>query len=253
MAFLRSATRAPSALADAARDRKDWREAARLYGEHLAANPEDGPIWIQLGHARKESGDYRGAEQAYLRALSMLPEDADLHVQLGHLEKVKGKAERAYHYYARALEIDPAATPALEEMQRRKEENAERSGAEEQTKQPDAGQLEAMAKKLEGFRDQSDVLRAMGFELQRLRTRIQASEDRESELARKLGAFEERAARAERAFEERLARLESRSPAVEGRFSAILDHIATLRTEQADRPNLAATEEVQRKARERDR
>ena len=57
--------------ADRARDRRQWAPASRNYERYLAQVADDGPIWIQLGHARKESGDLAGAKIAYVQALTL--------------------------------------------------------------------------------------------------------------------------------------------------------------------------------------
>jgi glycosyltransferase involved in cell wall biosynthesis len=57
--------------ADRARDRRQWARASRNYERYLAQVADDGPIWIQLGHARKESDDLAGAKLAYEQALTL--------------------------------------------------------------------------------------------------------------------------------------------------------------------------------------
>ena len=101
---------------DRARDRADWRGAARLYARSLAMDDRQAALWVQLGHARKESGDLPGAETAYYRALDLMPADADVHLQLGHLLKLQGRRSAAAAAYARSVEIDPRGPHALGEL-----------------------------------------------------------------------------------------------------------------------------------------
>ncbi|WP_122928464.1 glycosyltransferase [Sphingobium sp. LF-16] len=69
---------------DKARDRKAWSEAATHYRSHLLLTPQDGAIWIQLGHVLKEDGQWQDAIAAYEQAREFLPRDADLLLHLGH-------------------------------------------------------------------------------------------------------------------------------------------------------------------------
>ena len=67
-----------------ARDARDWAGAADQYRRHLLLSPEDGPIWIQLGHMLKEAGRRPDALLAYQRALELQPGNPDLLLHLGH-------------------------------------------------------------------------------------------------------------------------------------------------------------------------
>jgi glycosyltransferase involved in cell wall biosynthesis len=99
------------ALADCARDARDWELAAQLYREALDRNPHDSPIWVQYGHALKESGELRNpdklseAEIAYRRALLLDPGAADSYLQLGHILKLRGKKEEALSAYLQAIAL----------------------------------------------------------------------------------------------------------------------------------------------------
>ena len=100
---------APREAGDRARARRAWREAAIFYGQHLDARPEDGAIWMQLGHASKEAGDLDGAEAAYRTAQSLLQGDADVPLQIGHLMKLRGRNQDAVAAYGAALAILPTS------------------------------------------------------------------------------------------------------------------------------------------------
>lgn len=101
----------PSRLArdagDAARDRRDWAEAAAQYARYLALRPQDAPLWVQLGHARKEAGDLPAAEQAYRRAQEIAPRDHDIALQLGHALKLQGRLDEAAAAYALSDQLAP--------------------------------------------------------------------------------------------------------------------------------------------------
>src|SRR6516164_750772 len=102
------------ALADRARDARQWERAAQLYRRALDRDPHNSPIGVQYGHALKESGELRDpdklaqAEIAYRRALSLDPGVADPYVQLGHVLKLQGKTDDAAACYLRAYALDPS-------------------------------------------------------------------------------------------------------------------------------------------------
>jgi glycosyltransferase involved in cell wall biosynthesis len=100
---------------DSARDRKDWREAARLYELALQVSPSLHAIRVQLGHAYKELGDFDKAGLNYQAVLELTPCDDDLHLQIGHLEKLKGNIDGAADCYRKAAELNLDNTDALVE------------------------------------------------------------------------------------------------------------------------------------------
>lgn len=106
------------ALADAARDRRDWESAAAAYAQVLAAQPENARIWVQYGHALKENGFREDAERAYARAVSIQPDDPDARLQHGHALKLLGRRAEALAAYAEALRIDPQSRSAHDELVR---------------------------------------------------------------------------------------------------------------------------------------
>ncbi|WP_375428383.1 BTAD domain-containing putative transcriptional regulator [uncultured Sphingomonas sp.] len=105
---------------DAARDRGDWLGAVESYQAHLDQHPEDGAIWVQLGHASKEDGDLEGALAAYRRAEAELGDDADLQLNIGHLFKRMGRIGPALAAYRRSAELAPGlfAGEALTQVER---------------------------------------------------------------------------------------------------------------------------------------
>ena len=66
------------AVADGARDAKQWDIAARHYRKALDRNPRNWPIWVQYGHALKEFSRHAEAEAAYRQALAYNPRAAEL-------------------------------------------------------------------------------------------------------------------------------------------------------------------------------
>lgn len=102
--------------ADRARDTRQWREAARLYGAYLEAHPADFGLWVQCGHAEKESGRLDRALSCYSMALSLNERDADLHLQLGHLHKLMGRLDAAAQAYRQSVAIAGEASSAAREL-----------------------------------------------------------------------------------------------------------------------------------------
>lgn len=106
----------PVADADAARDRRDWAEAARLYAAVVAARPDDAGMWMQLGHVRREGGDAAAAERAYLRALALDRHDAEAHLYLGHALRGQGERDRAVAAYAQGARLRPGWADPVREL-----------------------------------------------------------------------------------------------------------------------------------------
>lgn len=103
---------------DAARDRRDWKAAADHYRAHLAEQPDDHAIRVQLGHMLKEAGSHQGALAEYDRVRAATPDDADLLLNIGHLMKLMGDRSAAEVHYRASLALDgnPAARDELGRM-----------------------------------------------------------------------------------------------------------------------------------------
>jgi ADP-heptose:LPS heptosyltransferase/tetratricopeptide (TPR) repeat protein len=93
--------------ADAARDAKQYRDAAVLYNEALHLSPDNAAIHVQCGHMYKEAGDLNNAELHYDAANRLIPKDPDLALQLGHFYKISGRTREAAAAYERAIELNP--------------------------------------------------------------------------------------------------------------------------------------------------
>ncbi|WP_277980505.1 glycosyltransferase family 4 protein [Sphingomonas phyllosphaerae] len=94
------------------RDARDWRGAAEAYARHLAAQPTDRPIWVQLGHAWKEQGLLTEAADAYQAAVDLDPRDADANIHLADVLRRLGRGEEALAAYERVNAVAPS-TEAL--------------------------------------------------------------------------------------------------------------------------------------------
>lgn len=103
-------------IANAARDRRDWKGARAAYSAIVDIDPTDSAAWVQLGHALKESVEVNEAEAAYLKAASLMPTDADIQLQLGHLFKIMNLRDESIAAYRAAHVLDPAAPDPVKEL-----------------------------------------------------------------------------------------------------------------------------------------
>ena len=109
-------------LADDARDRKQYGQAAELYDQALraAAPAVDILLLLQCGHMHKEARALPEAEARYLQALSLAPKNAEVLMELGHFYKVAGRYADARRYYQEALAARPGWADAEHELHRLK-------------------------------------------------------------------------------------------------------------------------------------
>ena len=104
------------ALADAAREQGRFDEAADIYADIIAREPDRAAIHVQCGHMNKETRRYKLAEQHYLAAEALMPADPDLQLQLGHFYKVTGQPGKAAAAYRQAASLDPGWMEPLNEF-----------------------------------------------------------------------------------------------------------------------------------------
>lgn len=232
-------------MGDDARDARSWPEAAGFYTRYLEHVPEDSAIWVQLGHAHKESGDLESAQRAYLRALSIEPGNPDTHVQIGHVEKLQGNLNQALAHYRKAIELDPKFTAALEEFERFGPENV---GVLAVTAAPPAATPEAhssdtlveLDKRLKLIADQVAAVKAVAFEVQKLRRRMDDLDRHVAELGERVTDLASRSDTARSDIDRRVSSLEGQSPSVQGRFSALVEHFGTITACKRDLDRQAA-------------
>jgi len=89
---------------NAARERGEWGEAARLYDMGLSSDSERFEYIVQAAHMHKENGNLETSRQRYNQALNLRPNDADLCLQMGHFCKIAGDMNAARVYYLKALQ-----------------------------------------------------------------------------------------------------------------------------------------------------
>ena len=112
------------ARADAARDRKDWREAAEAYQDTLVKNPELPDIWVQYAHVLKEDGTLEDAVSAYRQALKKKHDDAETHVHLAHLLKRLQRTDEAATAFEQAIDLNPSDLDSARELSALQEEQS---------------------------------------------------------------------------------------------------------------------------------
>lgn len=92
--------------ANEARGASDWLRAVDQYSLYLQHHADDGPIWVQLGHALKELGRLEDAEDAYRTAAIIDPSDPDPLLHQAHLCLRVGKVNEATSAFERRQAID---------------------------------------------------------------------------------------------------------------------------------------------------
>lgn len=259
--------------ANKARDQANWRAAAEHYNAYLKAKPKDARIWVQLGHMLKEDGAIEEAEKAYLRSLSLAPEIADTHVMLGHLKKITNKLTQAAAHYADAVNIEPEnldarlqlafvekdignKAVALQHFQVAHKLDPDNQEVSEliqflsppvqktsspkvrKAKQPSKVATKVSEKATETAELQTTV-KAMAFELQRLRKKAEASDKTIMRLETSLALLQKEVTAGQTDVESRLINIEAHSPAVGEYFKTLLNHIEAA---QSEKPNLQAFE-----------
>lgn len=103
------------ARADQAREIRDWRRAAILYGKALKWRSTPA-IWIQYANALWQSGDLDASLEAQREALRLKPDNCHALVQLGIMLFQLGRKEEAARQFLRALERAPDFALARESL-----------------------------------------------------------------------------------------------------------------------------------------
>lgn len=220
------------AQADAARDAGNWPDARRLYQDYLALQPTDGPIWVQLGHARKETGSVDEAEKAYMCALEIDSDSADTHLQLGHVQKLRGRLQEALDCYQRACELDPSNVNACMErdtlvnMLAELASTAALSGATlplaENT--GSSGHLRALEENVRVLQGQARALRVLGGEVLKARRENAQLREQVVELQARVEGLQAETSRRLTALETDGGRREA-APRMDKPFAALAEYL----------------------------
>lgn len=120
------------ALADAARDNREFAAAAILYEAALRQRPDHAGAHMQAGHMFKEARNFISAGAHYRRVLDLAPERADTHLQLGHFYKTMNHLREAETHFLRAAALDPGHPSARENLEQLPQLMAERQARGEE-------------------------------------------------------------------------------------------------------------------------
>lgn len=87
-------------------------EAAAAYSRALAAAPNDGTLYRDMGILLLESGLLDKATHAFVAAARLCPDDADSYYNLGNALRLRHDLDRAAQCYGKAISIDPGHADA---------------------------------------------------------------------------------------------------------------------------------------------
>jgi tetratricopeptide (TPR) repeat protein len=88
-------------------------EAARAFDRALAAAPDEGALWADIGRFRRDTGEVAGAIAAADRAVALDPQSVDALILRGELTRSQYGLAAAMPWFDRALDIDPSNLAAL--------------------------------------------------------------------------------------------------------------------------------------------
>jgi cellulose synthase operon protein C len=88
-------------------------DAAQAFDRALAAAPNDGALWADIGRFRRDTGEVAGAIEAADRAVALDPRNVEALILRGELTRNQYGLAAAVPWFDRALDIDPENLPAL--------------------------------------------------------------------------------------------------------------------------------------------
>src|SRR5207248_5182673 len=94
-------------MGDRTGDRSEYEKANRFYRRSLQVNPEQSPMFLNLGHSLEKMGALDEAIDAYTRALRLDPARADGLLNLGHCLEKRDRLPEAIAAYRKAADLDP--------------------------------------------------------------------------------------------------------------------------------------------------
>ena len=98
---------ADRAIIDADPAHRDWARTAEAYEGYLRLLPDDGPTWVQYGHALRHLGDVSGALIAYRQGAALPGSEEDGAFQLGCALRALGLETAARPHLERAMALAP--------------------------------------------------------------------------------------------------------------------------------------------------
>jgi tetratricopeptide (TPR) repeat protein len=105
------ATQAMLGRAKSAADARRYDEAAAMYRQAIAASPESGFLYRELGFVEQRAGQSASALEHYRKAVELDPNDARSHAGVGAILEGRGDVTGALASYERAHGIDPNEVP----------------------------------------------------------------------------------------------------------------------------------------------
>jgi tetratricopeptide (TPR) repeat protein len=88
-------------------------EAARAFDRALAAAPDEGALWADIGRFRRDTGEVAGAIAAADRAVALDPRNVEALILRGELTRGQYGLAASVPWFDRALDIDPSNVAAL--------------------------------------------------------------------------------------------------------------------------------------------
>jgi cellulose synthase operon protein C len=88
-------------------------DAAKAFDRALAAAPDDGALWADIGRFRRDSGEVGGAIAAADRAVALDSDNVEALILRGELTRNQYGLAAAVPWFDRALEVDPSNVTAL--------------------------------------------------------------------------------------------------------------------------------------------
>lgn len=91
-------------------DADQQQQAAAMIAEMEKAsekNPQDGTVWVQLGHAYFDTNQAEKAIAAYTKALALLPGDVNVMTDLGVMYHQNKQHQKAIELFDQVLKINP--------------------------------------------------------------------------------------------------------------------------------------------------
>lgn len=101
-------------LAVCLRNQRRYEEAVALYRRLLAAAPQEGGIWCNLGNALTDSLRWHEAVAAHRRAIALQPENAEGLAAFGRTLARMGRSAEAREMLERALALNPEQRARIE-------------------------------------------------------------------------------------------------------------------------------------------
>ena len=113
----------------AALDRKDWREAARRFGQAALRDPDSADLENYLGYSYRNLGQLDAAFAHYKRALALNPRHRGAHEYVGEAYLMVGDLARAEEHLAALRRICLLPCEELGDLERQITEYRKRTGS----------------------------------------------------------------------------------------------------------------------------